>query len=74
MEFPVLGKKELNHMCHSRDEITTTPFLHLRYERTDCALMCVADPPTTDSCRHGDFEKSFTERLSKSLKWNNCLK
>ena len=25
------------------DEITTTPFLHLRYHGTDCALMCSAD-------------------------------
>ena len=49
-----------------RHEITTTPFLHLRYEKTDCALMCSAETPvsspTYSGCRHGDFEKAFTER------------
>uniref|UniRef100_A0A8C5PWK3 5-oxoprolinase, ATP-hydrolysing n=1 Tax=Leptobrachium leishanense TaxID=445787 RepID=A0A8C5PWK3_9ANUR len=47
-----------------RSQISTEPFLHLRYERTDCALMCSAKgyPPTGDSCHVGDFKKAFCDR------------
>ncbi|XP_035170061.1 5-oxoprolinase-like, partial [Oxyura jamaicensis] len=48
----------------SSDQIRTEAFLHLRYERTDCALMCSAKghPPTPRSCRAGDFAAAFTSR------------
>ena len=48
-----------------RSDIQTTPFLHLRYEKTDCALMCAPDLSVgggETSSRHGDFEKAFTLR------------
>ena len=48
-----------------RSDIQTTPFLHLRYEKTDCALMCSPDLSVgggETSSRHGDFEKAFTLR------------
>ena len=32
----------LNKVHIFREEITVTPFLHMRYDRTDCALMCTA--------------------------------
>lgn len=46
------------------DQIRTEAFLHLRYERTDCALMCSAKghPPTPGSCRAGDFAAAFASR------------
>ncbi|NXK01089.1 OPLA oxoprolinase, partial [Corythaixoides concolor] len=46
------------------EQIRTEAFLHLRYEGTDCALMCSAKghPPTPDSCRAGDFLAAFTSR------------
>uniref|UniRef100_A0A8C3CMZ9 5-oxoprolinase, ATP-hydrolysing n=1 Tax=Cairina moschata TaxID=8855 RepID=A0A8C3CMZ9_CAIMO len=48
----------------SSDQIRTEAFLHLRYERTDCALMCSAKghPPTPGSCRAGDFAAAFASR------------
>ncbi|KAI6075518.1 5-oxoprolinase [Aix galericulata] len=48
----------------SSDQIRTEAFLHLRYERTDCALMCSAKghPPTPSSCRAGDFAAAFASR------------
>uniref|UniRef100_A0A8C8S128 5-oxoprolinase, ATP-hydrolysing n=1 Tax=Pelusios castaneus TaxID=367368 RepID=A0A8C8S128_9SAUR len=49
----------------SRSQICTEPFLHLRYERTDCALMCSAKghPATADSCQAGDFRAAFSSRV-----------
>ncbi|NXD87695.1 OPLA oxoprolinase, partial [Halcyon senegalensis] len=46
------------------ERIRTEAFLHLRYEGTDCALMCSAKghPPTARSCRAGDFQAAFTSR------------
>ncbi|KFV64783.1 5-oxoprolinase, partial [Dryobates pubescens] len=46
------------------EQIHTEAFLHLRYEGTDCALMCSAKghPPTASSCRAGDFYAAFTSR------------
>ena len=50
----------------TRDEIITTPFLHLRYHGTDCALMCSADPcdegVSSAGCKYGDFERAFTNK------------
>ncbi|NXJ55821.1 OPLA oxoprolinase, partial [Spizaetus tyrannus] len=48
----------------SGEQIRTEAFLHLRYEGTDCALMCSAKghPPTPRSCRSGDFHAAFTSR------------
>uniref|UniRef100_A0A4W3GQN2 5-oxoprolinase, ATP-hydrolysing n=2 Tax=Callorhinchus milii TaxID=7868 RepID=A0A4W3GQN2_CALMI len=48
----------------NRSDISTETFLHLRYERTDCALMCSAHgfPANAQNCRHGDFRTAFTSR------------
>ncbi|XP_077209594.1 5-oxoprolinase isoform X1 [Paroedura picta] len=53
----------------SRARIGTEAFLHLRYERTDCALMCSAKgyPATPASCRSGDFGASFLARYSEEF-------
>ncbi|XP_048338634.1 5-oxoprolinase [Sphaerodactylus townsendi] len=47
-----------------RAQISTEAFLHMRYERTDCALMCSAKghPATPASCHSGDFRASFATR------------
>ncbi|XP_029442000.1 5-oxoprolinase [Rhinatrema bivittatum] len=52
-----------------RSQIDTEAFLHLRYEGTDCALMCSArgHPATGDSCRAGDFKEAFTTRYLKEF-------
>ncbi|MGH0139413.1 UNVERIFIED_CONTAM: hypothetical protein FKN15_069299 [Acipenser sinensis] len=50
-------------------EISTEVFLHLRYERTDCALMCSAGgyPGNKESCSTGDFRAAFTDRYRKEF-------
>jgi 5-oxoprolinase (ATP-hydrolysing) len=47
-----------------REDIETEEYLHMRYDRTDCALMVtVAKEESKEKhCRHGDFLKSFEER------------
>lgn len=52
-----------------REQIHTEAFLHLRYEGTDCSLMCSAKghPPTASSCRAGDFYAAFTSRFVLAL-------
>jgi len=52
-----------------REHIDTEPYLHLRYEGTDCALMCTAasDSATQDSCQNGDFKASFLERYEREF-------
>ena len=52
-----------------KSSIVTTPYLHLRYDRTDCALMCTATPTNNKdkTCRHGDFLASFTTRYQREF-------
>ena len=63
-----LTKKCVNELLSQGfdiDDIKTTPFLNLRYDRTDCALMCIADMTTNNvgvTCRHGNFMASFNAR------------
>ncbi len=52
----------LTHITH-RDDIVTTHYLHLRYQRTDCALMVTPDSGKGHgSCNHGNYETAFTRR------------
>lgn len=50
----------------SRKDISTTPFLHMRYEGTDCALMVTPQDTVVSSseCKHGNFGATFTERFA----------
>jgi 5-oxoprolinase (ATP-hydrolysing) len=56
--------KELEKQGFKREQIHTEAYLHMRYDRTDCALMCTATPNSTakSMCKHGDFQKTFLER------------
>ncbi|XP_048473496.1 5-oxoprolinase [Rhincodon typus] len=62
-----IRRQEKTPVC----QIHTEAFLHLRYDRTDCALMCSGSshPPRrgSDSCRHGDFHTAFTSRYMKEF-------
>ncbi|KAJ8010689.1 hypothetical protein DPEC_G00077730 [Dallia pectoralis] len=53
----------------SSTQITTEVFLHLRYQKTDCALMVTAAgyPGNSQSCRSGDFRRAFTDRYRKEF-------
>ncbi|XP_041376521.1 5-oxoprolinase-like [Gigantopelta aegis] len=63
----VLTKKcvdELESQGFSRNQIKTEAFLHLRYDKTDCALMCSAEnyPTTSKTGKYGDFQAAFLDR------------
>ncbi|ELT87012.1 hypothetical protein CAPTEDRAFT_176070 [Capitella teleta] len=60
---------ELQSQGFPATSIATTPFLHLRYEGTDCALMVTADkyPAHATSCRHGDFKAAFMGRYQQEF-------
>lgn len=64
---------ELMKQGFRQGDITTTPYLNLRYDRTDCALMVAIDDQYKKStegvalCRHGDFRSAFTARYN-----NDC--
>lgn len=62
MENKVRGRLRTQGFTDS--QIKTEPFLHLRYEGTDCALMCTPANQSSASTttRHGDFLITFLER------------
>jgi N-methylhydantoinase A/acetone carboxylase, beta subunit len=55
---------ELEKQGFVPEQIHTEVYLHMRYEGTDCALMCTVSPNSEDktACKHGDFQKTFLER------------
>lgn len=55
---------ELQKQGFKPEQIHTEAYLHLRYEGTDCALMCTVSPVSKakKTCKHGDFKKTFIER------------
>lgn len=62
-------EEALHGQGFTSSEISTEVFLHLRYERTDCALMCSAGgyPGNKESCSTGDFRAAFTDRYRKEF-------
>ncbi|XP_053980363.1 5-oxoprolinase [Hylaeus volcanicus] len=60
LEKKVRGKLSAQGFTDAR--IITEPFLHLRYQGTDCALMCTPSQRSADGTRHGDFLTPFLER------------
>ncbi|XP_053788951.1 LOW QUALITY PROTEIN: 5-oxoprolinase, partial [Vidua chalybeata] len=77
--FPRLEERlrELERRCRDAlraqgftpEQIRTEPFLHLRYEGTDCALMVSArgHPAHPGSCAAGDFLAAFTARYRQEF-------
>lgn len=49
-----------------KDQIVCEPYLHLRYQGTDCALMVSPFTNGDNSCinypAHGDFKSAFLKR------------
>lgn len=45
-------------------QIHTEPFLHMRYDRTDCTLLCSSptDSSEQSGIRYGAFDQSFVEK------------
>nr|CAD7404141.1 unnamed protein product [Timema cristinae] len=58
--------EQLQSQGFTPGQIGTEAYLHLRYEGTDCALMCTATPDkeggSSESTTHGDFRGTFVER------------
>ncbi|KAL1500984.1 hypothetical protein ABEB36_006393 [Hypothenemus hampei] len=52
--------EELQRQGFSDSDIVLEPYLHMRYDGTDCPLMC--PPSLGNDLRHGDFIKSFVDR------------
>lgn len=59
--------EQLKKQGFSDNQLHTEPFLHLRYDGTDCALMCPAknDGLIGSSTMHGDFLSGFLARYDQ---------
>ncbi|XP_071092367.1 LOW QUALITY PROTEIN: 5-oxoprolinase-like [Haliotis cracherodii] len=59
-------REELKSQGFKSHQIETQPFLHLRYQKTDCALMCSAEayPATPQTSSYGDFRAAFLNRYN----------
>lgn len=64
----------LNKQGFSSQNIKCEAYLNLRYQGTDCALMCtpVKDEQTckSSSCKYGNFKQAF---LNRSVYYFYCL-
>ncbi|XP_025416669.1 5-oxoprolinase isoform X2 [Sipha flava] len=60
---------ELKKQGFSDNQLHTEPFLHLRYDGTDCALMCSANNDNLTDSRyvHGDFLSGFLARYQNEF-------
>lgn len=60
------ARKKLVQQGFDHFQIHVESFLHLRYEGTDCALMCspkLDSENSSESPKHGDFLATFLERF-----------
>ncbi|XP_049939893.1 5-oxoprolinase [Schistocerca serialis cubense] len=63
-------RQKLMEQGFATEQIETEPFLHLRYEGTDCALMCCPRKMSKNSvseCKHGDFKETFLQRYQREF-------
>lgn len=58
-------KNRLIDQGFSEDHIILEPFLHMRYDGTDCALMCSATKGS--GTKHGDFLDTFVNRYQSEF-------
>ncbi|KAF8783126.1 5-oxoprolinase like protein [Argiope bruennichi] len=67
-ELSAKCKEKLNSQGFEDSEIQFEVYLNMRYERTDCSLMCTASSGSSEiSCSHGDFKKSFIEKYQREF-------
>ncbi|CAG9764851.1 unnamed protein product [Ceutorhynchus assimilis] len=62
-------KHKLLNQGFTEADIVLEPYLHMRYDGTDCALMCSPSLPDdgSKSPKQGDFLKSFVERYKSEF-------
>ncbi|KAG5890200.1 hypothetical protein JTB14_010662 [Gonioctena quinquepunctata] len=60
-------RSELMKQGFSETHIVLEPYLHMRYDGTDCALMCGPTGIGEITPGHGDFSKTFVERYKSEF-------
>ncbi|XP_074027343.1 5-oxoprolinase isoform X2 [Leptinotarsa decemlineata] len=60
-------KSELKKQGFPETHIVLEPYLHMRYDGTDCALMCGPTYSGEISPTHGDFMKTFVDRYKSEF-------
>lgn len=69
-EMETKARKKLHAQGLADSQIQIEPFLNLRYEGTDCALMCspecedITKMKAGNATKHGDFLASFLKRYA----------
>lgn len=56
-------ESELKNQGFSQENIVLEPYLHMRYDGTDCALMC-APSNNSNNSKYEDFLNTFLERYN----------
>lgn len=61
--------EELLNQGFSKSDIALEPYLHMRYDGTDCALMCSPRrfEDEDNGPKHGDYMTSFVERYQSEF-------
>lgn len=68
--FKVLAEKcieTLEKQGFNKKDIVLEPYLHMKYDGTDCALMCVPKATKNDGTMYGDFMDTFIERYKSEF-------
>ncbi|CAG9813200.1 unnamed protein product [Phaedon cochleariae] len=60
-------KNKLKEQGFDDKHIVLEPYLHMRYDGTDCDLMCGPTGHSEEGPQHGDFLKSFVERYQSEF-------
>lgn len=62
-------QRKLRQQGFDDDHILLESYLHMRYDSTDCALMCspFSSEVSSSSTKHGDFLKTFMERYKSEF-------
>lgn len=61
------SRQELRKQGFSDDHIMLEPYLHMRYDGTDCALMCGPSERSEGAPKHGDFIRTFVKRYQSEF-------
>jgi 5-oxoprolinase (ATP-hydrolysing) len=59
-------KDELKKQGFTDENIVLKPYLHMRYDGTDCGLMC-SPVPSKEGTKHGDFLLAFIDRYQSEF-------
>ncbi|XP_066151271.1 5-oxoprolinase [Euwallacea fornicatus] len=60
-------RASLRRQGFAHTDIVLEPYLHMRYDGTDCALMCGPTEGASANPKYGDFLRSFVERYKSEF-------